>query len=163
MPRPGGNKAKNAKESILVDAKALINIMQPAWRNMKRMERIDGVGGVFRKAVLQIIYHFSIARACPEARDENIRKMIGCYGLATAMFDLLRTTNSVTDVQLYLMSERLQRIEEGVIKWRNSLKSSPTPPGAAAGRTMSKEEVAGKSEVTIGSAAGLREIGTASS
>jgi len=110
-----------------------------------------------------IIYHFSVARVCPEARDENIRKMIGHFGLAMAMFDLMRTTNTVTDTQLYLIAERMERIEEGVIKWRNSLKSSPTPPGAAAGRTMSKEEVAGRCGGTIGSAAGLREIGTASS
>ena len=122
-PRPGGNKAKNDKSSILVDAKMLLRIYNPIFQRMPKIERIDGLGADMRRAILDIIGHFSIAYECEEVRQQEIRQMIGCYGKAMAVFDLLRDLGVVPDTELYLMAERMERIECGIKKWRNSLRS----------------------------------------
>lgn len=121
-PRPGGNKAKNDKSSILVDAKMLLRIYNPIFQHMPKIERIDGLGADMRRAILDIISHFSIAYECEEVRQQEIRQMIGSYGKAMAVFDLLRDLGVVPDTELYLIAERMDRIEKGILKWRNSLR-----------------------------------------
>lgn len=121
-PRPGGNKARRDKDSILVDAKMLLCIYNPVYQHMPKIERIDGLGSDMRQAILGIIHHFCIARECEEVRQEEIRQMIGCYGQVTAVFDLLRDLGVVPDTKLYLMAERMDMMEKGILKWRNSLR-----------------------------------------
>lgn len=124
-PRPGGNKAKNDKSSILVDAKMLLRIYNPIFQKMPKIERIDGLGADMRRDIRGIIYCFTVAYECDEVRQEYIRRMIGHYGAIMATFDLLRDMGVVPDVELFLIAERLERIEEGIRKWRNSLKGKP--------------------------------------
>jgi hypothetical protein len=48
--------------------------------------------------------------------------MIGDFGVVMATFDLVRNFGIATDKDLYLMTERLTRIEDGIGRWRNSLR-----------------------------------------
>jgi hypothetical protein len=50
--------------------------------------------------------------------------MIGDFGVMMASFDLVRDFGIATYQDLYLMAERLTRIEDGIGRWRSSLKVS---------------------------------------
>ena len=60
--KPRGNKAKNDKDSILADAKNLLYILHPAIHRMPKIERIEGAPVEMKRAVQNIIRHFSIAK-----------------------------------------------------------------------------------------------------
>lgn len=118
------NKTKRDKDSILVDLKKLLEIYHPVFQRMPKIERIDGCAKEFKNACYDMIRHFCIAYNCNEAKAENIRLMIGDFGVMMASFDLIRNFGIATNKDLYLMAERLTRIEDGVNRWRNSLKVS---------------------------------------
>ena len=48
----------------------------------------------------------------------------GDFGVMMASFDLLRDFGIATNKDLYLIAERLTRIEDGIGRWRSSLKAS---------------------------------------
>ena len=75
--KPRVNKAKNDKDSILADAKNLLYILYPAIQRMPKIERIEGAPVEIKRAVQNIIRHFSIAKECQEVKQEHIREMIG--------------------------------------------------------------------------------------
>ena len=118
--RSSSNKANRDKNSILVDVKKLIEIYHPVYQKMPKIERIDGCARELKCALYDMVRHFCIAYNCPEVRTENIRLMIGDFGVVMAAFDLLRNFGIATNKDLYLMAERLSRIEEGIGRWRNS-------------------------------------------
>ena len=118
--RSSSNKANRDKNSILVDVKKLIEIYHPVYQKMSKIERIDGCARELKCALYDMVRHFCIAYNCPEVRTENIRLMIGDFGVVMAAFDLLRNFGITTNKDLYLMAERLSRIEEGIGRWRNS-------------------------------------------
>ena len=118
--RSSSNKAARDKNSILVDIKKLLEIYHPVYQKMPKIERIDGCARELKCALYDMLRHFSIAYNCPEVRVENIRLMIGDYGVVMAAFDLVRNFGIATNKDLYLMAERLSRIEEGIGRWRNS-------------------------------------------
>ena len=89
---------------------------------MPKIERIDGCAKELKDALYDMIRHFCIAYNCPEVKAENIRLMIGDFGVVMATFDLVRNFDIATDKDLYLMAERLTRIEDGIGRWRNSLR-----------------------------------------
>lgn len=122
--RSSNNKTKRDKDSILVDVKKLLEIYHPVYQRMPKIERIDGCAKEFKNACYDMIRHFCIAYNCNDAKAENIRLMIGDFGVMMASFDLVRNFGIVTNRDLYLMAERLTRIEDGVSRWRNSLKVS---------------------------------------
>ena len=120
--RNSTSKASRDKDSILVDVKKLLEIYHPVYQRMPKIERIDGCARELKDALYDMIRHFCIAYNCPEAKAENIRLMIGDFGVVMATFDLVRNFGIATDKDLYLMAERLTRIEDGIGRWRNSLR-----------------------------------------
>lgn len=122
--RSSTNKAKRDKDSILVDVKKLLQIYHPVYQRMPKIERIDGCAKEFKNACYDMIRHFCIAYNCNEVKTENIRLMIGDFGVMMASFDLVRDFGIATNQDLYLMAERLTRIEDGIGRWRSSLKVS---------------------------------------
>ena len=120
--RNSTSKASRDKDSILVDVKKLLEIYHPVYQRMSKIERIDGCAKELKDALYDMIRHFCIAYNCPEVKAENIRLMIGDFGVVMAAFDLVRDFGIATDKDLYLMAERLTRIEDGIGRWRNSLR-----------------------------------------
>ena len=121
-PRTGGNKAHRDKDSILTDVKCLLKIYYPVYQRMAKIDRIEGAAMEFRTACWDMIGAFSVAKECPEVRTAEIHKMFAAYGRLVAAFDLIRDLGLTFPDKLYLMAERLARIEEGIRKWRNSLR-----------------------------------------
>ena len=120
---PRGNKAKNDKDSILADAKNLLYILHPAIQRMPKIERIEGAPVEMKRAVQNIIRHFSIAKECQEVRQEHIREMFGEFGILLANFELCIAQGLLTDSDKLRIAVQLERIEEGVRKWRNASRS----------------------------------------
>ena len=117
------NKAKNDKDSILADAKNLLFILRPAIQRMPKIERIEGSPVEMKKSVINIIRHFSIAKECQEVRESEIRHMIGEFGILLATFELCVAQGLLTDKDKLRIAVQLERIEEGVKKWRNAVRS----------------------------------------
>lgn len=120
--RSTSNKAKKDKDSILVDVKMLLKLYHPIFQRMPKIERIDGCAKELKNALYDMIRHFCIAYNCTEVKAENIRLMIGDFGVVMATFDLVRDFGIATNKELYLIAERLTRIEDGIRRWRSSLK-----------------------------------------
>jgi len=118
--RNTSGRASRDKNSILVDIKKLLAIYHPVYQRMPKIERIDGCARELKDALYSMLRHFCIAYNCPEVRAENIRLMIGDFGVVMATFDLLRDFGVATSKDLYLMAERLARIEESIGRWRSS-------------------------------------------
>ena len=121
--RPRSNKAKNDKDSILADAKNLLYILYPSIQRMPKIERIEGAPVEMKRAVLGIIRHFSIAKEYPEQRDAEIRQMFGEFGILLATFELCIVQGLLTEKDQLKIAIQLERIEEGVRKWRNAVRS----------------------------------------
>ena len=121
--KPRGNKAKNDKDSILADAKNLLYILHPAIQRMPKIERIEGAPVEMKRAVQNIIRHFSIAKEYQEVRQEHIREMFGEFGILLANFELCIAQGLLTDSDKLRIAVQLERIEEGVRKWRNASRS----------------------------------------
>ena len=118
-----GHKAHNDKDSILADAKNLLFILHPAVQRMPKIERIEGAPVEMKRAVQNIIRHFSIAKECQEVRQERIREIFGEFGILLANFELCIVQGLLTDRDKLRIAEQLERIEEGVRKWRNASRS----------------------------------------
>ena len=121
--KPRGNKAKNDKDSILADAKNLLYILHPAIQRMPKIERIEGSPVEMKRAVQNIVRHFAIAKECQEVRQEHIREMFGEFGILLANFELCIVQGLLTDSDKLRIAVQLERIEEGVRKWRNASRS----------------------------------------
>lgn len=120
---PRGNKAHRDKDSILADAKNLLYILYPAIRRMPKIERIEGAPVEMKRAAQNIIRHFSIAKECQEVRQERIHEMFGEFGVLLANFELCIIRGLLTDKDQLKIAMQLERIEEGVRKWRNASRS----------------------------------------
>ena len=121
--KPRGHKAHNDKDSILADAKNLLHILHPAIQRMPKIERIEGAPVEMKKAAQNIIRHFSIAKEYQEVRQERIREMFGEFGILLANFELCIVQGLLTDKYKLAIAIQLERIEEGVRKWRNATRS----------------------------------------
>lgn len=121
--KPRGNRARNDKSSILSDAKNLLFILYPAIQRMPKIERMEGAPIEMERAAINIVRYFNIAKECPEARNEYIRRMFGEFGTLLATFDLCITKGLFTDSIKLRIAVQLDRIEEGVRKWRNATRS----------------------------------------
>ena len=73
-----------------------------------------------KRAANGIIESFSIAKECPEVRLQEIHKMFGCYGRLLANFDLCIVQGLMTDSDKVRVATILERIDEGIKKWRNA-------------------------------------------
>lgn len=118
-----GHKAHNDKDSILAYAKNLLYILHPSIQRMPKIERIEGAPVEMKRAAQNIIRHFSIAKECQEVRQERIREIFGEFGILLANFELCIAQGLLTDRDKLRIAEQLERIEEGVRKWRNAARS----------------------------------------
>jgi hypothetical protein len=121
--QPRGNKARNDKDSILADTKNLLYILYPVIQRMPKIERIEGAPAEMKRAAINIILHFSMAKECPEQRAFYIREMFGDFGILMASFELCIVQGLITDSDQLKIAMRLERIEEGIRKWRNANRS----------------------------------------
>ena len=90
---------------------------------MPKIERIEGAPVEMKRAVLGIIRHFSIAKEYPEQRDTEIRQMFGEFGILLVTFELCIVQGLLTEKDQLKIAIQLERIEEGVRKWRNAVRS----------------------------------------
>ena len=121
--KPRGHKAHNDKDSILADSKNLLFILHPAVQRMPKIERIEGAPVEMKRALQGIIRHFSIAKECQEVRVQHIREIFGEFGILLANFELCIAQGLFTDKDKLRIAAQLERIEEGVRKWRNAARS----------------------------------------
>ena len=70
-----------------------------------------------------IIRHVAIAKECQEVRQEHIREMFGEFGILLANFEICIAQGLLTDSDKLRISVQLERIEDGVRKWRNASRS----------------------------------------
>ena len=117
------NKAKRDKGAILADTKNLLGILHVALQHMPKIERIEGAPCEFKRACYDLIRHYNTAFGCPEVRLENIHRMFGDFGVMLASFDLCINCGFFTDTERLHIAEQLDKIEEGIEKWRNATRS----------------------------------------
>jgi hypothetical protein len=134
MIRTRGNKAKKDKGSIVADAKDLLCVLHPAIQNMPKIERIEGAPSEMKRACYDLIRHFTVAMECPEVRLAYIHKMFADFGAILASFELCIQFGLFTDGDKLRIAMQLERIEEGIKKWRNASRSL---------RSQERQEVAG--------------------
>jgi hypothetical protein len=121
--KPRGNKARNDKDSILADTKNLLWLLLPAIQRMPKFERIDGAPAHMKQAAINIIRHFSVAKECQEVRLDEIRQMFAEFGVLLATFEICVKQGLFTDSYKLRIAEQLERIEEGIRKWRSYTRS----------------------------------------
>lgn len=121
--KPRGNKARNDKDSIVCDAKNLLHVLFPAVQRMPKIERMEGAPAEMKRAARDIIRHYSVAKECPEVRVRNIQELFGDFGYLLAMFEECIAAGLLTDGDKLRIARQLERIEEGVRKWRNATRS----------------------------------------
>ncbi len=121
--QPRGNKAHNDKDSILADAKNILYILHPVIQRMPKIERIEGAPVEMKRALQGIIRNFSIAKECQEVRVEHIREIFGEFGILLANFELCVKQGLIADKDKLRIATQLERIEEGVRKWRNATRA----------------------------------------
>lgn len=90
---------------------------------MPKIDRIEGAPVEMKRAAANIIRHFFIAKECQDVRDEEIRKMLGEYGILVSAFELCSARGLLTEETQLNICIQLERIEEGVKKWRNATRS----------------------------------------
>lgn len=123
MTRTRSNKANKDKGSILADAKNLLYTLHPALQHMPKIERIEGAPHEMKLAVYDLIRHFTAAMECSEVRLKYIHKMFADFGVILAAFELCIQFGFFTDSEKLHIATQLDRIEEGVRKWRNCTRS----------------------------------------
>ncbi len=124
MFRNRGNKATRDKDSILANVKNMLRVLIPAVQAMPKIERMEGAPHEMKLACCNIIRYFSIAKEAPEVRLENIHKMIGEFGVLLANFELCIVSGLMTEKVSLSIAEQMERIEEGIKKWRNAVRST---------------------------------------
>ena len=115
---------KNHRDSILADTKNLLYMLNPAIQRMPKLERIEGAPVEMKRAAHAIIRHFTVAKVCEEVRSEHIRAMIGEFGVLIANFELMLIRGLLTEKAQLVMATQIERIEEGIMKWRNAVRSA---------------------------------------
>ena len=123
MTKTRGNKAKRDKGSILADVKNLLYILHPAMQAMPKIERIEGAPTELKRACYDLIRHFTVAIECQEVRLHYIHKMFADIGVVLASFELCIQFGLFTDKDKLRIAMQLERIEDGIRKWRNASRS----------------------------------------
>ena len=132
-----GNKAhRDAYVSIPAEVKEMLRFLHPAIQHMPKIERIDGVGAELRRAAYAILREYHIAYYCREAKAEHIRQMVGWFGHLQAAFEVACQLGVLKDGFKLSIAMRMERIEEGVMKWKNSQSAQRQESGT---RTPSDE------------------------
>ena len=92
-----------------------------AW--MPKIERIEGSPTEMKRACYDLIRHFTVAMECQEVRLHYIHKMISDFGVVLASFELCIQFGLFVDSDKLHIAIKLERIEEGIKKWRNATRS----------------------------------------
>lgn len=133
------NKANRSKESILADVKNLLFVLHPAMQQMPKIERIDGAPQMMKAACYDLIGHYTVAREDPEVRIEYIRAMWADFGKILAAFELCVQCGFFTDKVALRIAEQIERIQEGIRKWRNATRSPKSEARCEVGEPGSQE------------------------
>lgn len=116
-----GNRAnRNAFISIPAEVKELLRHLHPAIQHMPKGERYDGIGAELKRAAYAILRCYHTAYFCPALRMEKIGEMVGWYGHLQAAFELSCLEGVMRDEFKLPIAMRMERIEEGTMKWNNS-------------------------------------------
>lgn len=138
------NKAKNDKGSILIDVENLLDAFEPAFMRMPKIRRIHGAAVRMEDAAYDIIHYFTIAFEMSndewEEKRRIVSQMLGAYGRMQSCFkrlmkvdlDTMKRSQAESKGEQCLFSDstkltvalNMERIEEGIKKWRKSIKSS---------------------------------------
>ena len=140
---PRSNKAKRDKGSILADVTNLLAILYPAMQKMPKIDRIEGAPRELKTACYGIIRHYNMAKENPEVRLANIRAMFGDFGVMQAAFGLCVQFGLMTDSTKFAIAIQLERIEEGIRKWRNATRSPKSDEQLQVTGDMSEEVAVG--------------------
>ena len=129
-----GNKAqRDAFVSIPAEVKEMLRHLHPAIQHMPKTERIDGAGAEMRRAAYAIIREYHIAYHCKDVRTEHIRQMVGWYGQLQAAFEIACLLGVLKDCYKLSIAMRMERIEEGIMKWKNAQSAQRQEPDNAPG------------------------------
>ena len=139
------NKARNDKGSILIDVENLLDVFEPCFMRMPKIRRIHGAAVRMEDAAYDLInyYHIAYEMTGPDEVCEKrhyITQMIGAYGRMQSCFKRLMKVDIDTqkrstpenkgemslfsDTAKLAIAQSMERIEEGVRKWRSSVKLS---------------------------------------
>lgn len=149
------NKANKDKGSVLKDIEQLLDAFEPAFMRMPKIRRIHGAAVRMEDAAYDIIHYFSIAYEMRDSAEKRhyINQMIGAYGRMQSCFkrlmkvdiDTMKKSDGDSKGKMCLFSDHtkleialcMERIEEGMKRWRSSVSS-----------IMSKERSAYEQEVS---------------
>ncbi len=92
-------------------------------QRMPKIERIEGAPVEMKRACYDLIRHFTVAMECQEVRLAYIHKMISDFGVVLASFELCIQFGLFVDSDKLRIAMQLERIEEGIKKWRNATRS----------------------------------------
>lgn len=139
------NRARNDKGSILVDVEELLDVFEPAFMRMPKIRRIHGAAVRMENACYDLIFYYTIAFELDNKGEavEKIRyieRMLGAYGIVQSCFkrlmkvdiDTQKRSQAESKGEMHLFSDSaklaiarsMERIEEGIVKWRKSIKAS---------------------------------------
>lgn len=137
------NKAINDKGSILIDTERLLDYFEPAFMRMPKIRRIHGAAVRMEDAAYDIIHYFTVAyeMEADEAQEKKrlVSHMLGAYGRMQSCFKRLMKVDIDTqksskeeckgemclfsDFTKLAIAQCMEKIEEGIIKWRKSIKT----------------------------------------
>ena len=100
----------------------MLRYIIPAVQHMPKVDRIDGVGAEMRRASWGILREFYMAYHCPESRDRHIEEIIGWYGILVSAIEIGCLQGILKDQFKLNIAMRMERIEEGILKWHNSIR-----------------------------------------
>lgn len=153
------NKANNDKSSIKHDIENFLDIFEPAFANLPKAMQMHGAAVRLEQAAYELMANLSIALRLGSDEFDRPRKlhyiemMIGNYGVMDSCFKRVcqqkvntqkrSGAESVGEMHLFAdktllnLARCMERVEVGISKWRNYLKSHSVKP---AGRSAEMQE-----------------------
>ncbi len=141
-----GNKAqRDPFVDIPAEAKEMLRHIHPAVQHMPKAERMDGAGAELKRAAYAIIREYYMAYYAPsrKVKGEHILQMVGWYGHLQAALEIACRQGVLMDRFRLPIAERMERIEEGILKWNSSMSAQ-------------RQESANAPEEDVSGAAGQR-------
>lgn len=126
-----GNKAQREPfVDIPAEAKEMLRYIYPAIQHMSKAERMDGVGHDMKRAALDIIeeYYMAYYAVSAEVKAEHICRMVGKYGVLQAAVEVACQQGVLMDTYKLPIAFRMERIEEGILKWNNAMSAQRQEP-----------------------------------
>lgn len=129
-----GNKAhRDAYVSIPAEAKEMLRHIIPAVQHMPKADRMDGAGAEMKRAAFAIIreFHMAYYAVDPEAKARHISCLVGWYGHLQAAVEIACLQGVLKDTYKLPIAMRMERIEEGIMKWNNAQSAQRQEPASA--------------------------------